>query len=115
MNKLGLIILLISTFSCSSIQFKTDNLKNQNVDITFDKNIKHKDEVRVKIEKKFFLWGSIPNHEVDVSKVLADKGYDSISSFVIKEEPTAQDMILTLITFGMYYPQTYYLSGNSSI
>jgi hypothetical protein len=114
-NRLGLIILLFSGISCSSIHFKTDNSTNRNTIISFEENTNHNEIVNIKVEKEFFLWGYFPAHEIEIDKELAKLGHKSISSFVITQKPTAKDVLLTFLTFGFYYPQTFYLAGKSTI
>lgn len=115
MNRLSLIILLYSCSSCSNIHFKTDNSKNRNTEISFEENKNHKEVVNIKVEKEFFLWGYFPAHELNIDKELANKGVESISGFEITLRPSPSDFLLTFLTFGVYYPQTYYLAGKSNI
>lgn len=111
MIRLSQIILIISFISCSNINYKVENSADSKADISFEENINHNEKVNIKIEKEFFLWGFYPNHEIKVDDVVAKNGYDSISELVIKEEPSKMNVLFTLLTFGVYYPQTYYLEG----
>lgn len=115
MNRLSLIILISSCIGCSNIHFKTDNSEFRNTKISFEENSNHNKEVNIKVEKEFFLWGFYPSHELNIDKEMANQGHQSISSFEIEQRPSTKDVLFTLLTFGVYFPQTYYLAGKTSI
>lgn len=108
MDKLGFIILIFFSGSCSSIQFKSSEI----IPVTFDTNETETKDISVNVEKSFYLWGLIPNEEViEVDKVFEEKGARQISSLSIKEVEKKRKGIWMFVTLGLYYPQSFELSA----
>lgn len=109
------IVLLLSLASCSAVQIKS-SLSN-NSSISFEKQNKNHDKsIDVKVTKDFFLWGLVPRqHEIILEKELGNKGYSEVSEFNIIQKNSSIDFLWMVLTFGVYYPQTYHLKGKSYI
>ena len=59
-------------------------------------------------EKKFYLWGLLPqNHTVDVSEVARNLGYSSSANIFISEYQTIPNFFITMLSLGMYIPRNY--------
>ena len=103
------ILLFILVFaSCSSIQFKSSEI----IPVSFNKDTDVKDKLDLDVEKSFYLWGLIPSqHTVEVDKVFEEKGAFSVSQFSIKEVQTKKKGLWMILTAGLYYPETYRISG----
>ena len=106
MNLLSL-ILLFSFISCSTIHVKS----NDQTTITFDKIKSHKEKIQIKVEKEYFLWGLFPQHDIYVDQELKAKGFEKVSSLEISKVRETKDLIWTLVTFGVYMPQTYHINA----
>lgn len=103
-----LLLFIVSVTSCSSIQFKSSEI----ISVSFDRDSQVKDKIDVDVEKSFYLWGMIPNqHVVEVDKVFEEKGAFSVSQFSIEEVDTKKKSIWMILTAGLYYPETYRISG----
>lgn len=108
----GLIFfLLLSLLGCSSTLIKS----NDKIDLSLNKNLSHKKNINIEIKKEFFLWGLLPQHELLLDEELGNRGYEFVSSVQVEEKSTMKDALWTLFTFGVYYPKTYVLSGQSFI
>lgn len=100
--------ILISISACSSIKFQSKN----KINASFNSNYNHRKEVLVSGKKDFYLWGLIPNkHYVDINESLESANINELSRLSIYQERTTADIILTAITFGLYCPSHYYISG----
>ena len=101
--------LSLTLISCSSIQFKSTEI----IPVNFNGDVSETENVTVEVEKSFYLWGMIPsNHSVEVDKVFEEKGADSVSNFSIAEVKTSKKTLWMILSAGLYYPQTYLISGN---
>ena len=106
-NKVIFFLVIILT-SCSSIQFNSSEI----ISVSFDKDSSVKETLDVDVEKSFYLWGLIPSqHTVEVDKVFEEKGALSVSQFSIKEIKTKKKSLWMILTAGLYYPETYKISG----
>lgn len=107
-NKYFFFLVLIFT-SCSSIQFKSSEI----IPVHFNKDITDTENVDVEVEKSFYLWGMLPSsHSVEVDKLFEQRGADSVSNFSIAEIKTQKKTLWMILSAGLYYPQTYLVSGN---
>lgn len=112
MGKIIFFILFFAFCSCSTTYIKSQN----KIPVTFENKAEHPKDVKVSVTKEFFLWGLIPSHhEIDVDEQLGNKGYESVSDLVVTQKNQRSDVIWTLVTFGMYYPQSYEIQGKTSI
>jgi hypothetical protein len=109
-NVLGF-ILLLSSVSCTTIHFRSNN----SIPVSFDGNPKHKREITVTGQKHFYFWGVDPeHHEVYIDDEVRKAGYDSISKLIIYEQKNPQDILISFLTFGLYMPRAYTITGYSS-
>jgi hypothetical protein len=76
-----------------------------------DKNDEHTQDIEVKVDKEFFLWGLFPKHEVFIDKELVDSGAETASSVMITNSQSMKNTLWTLFTFGVYYPQTFTINA----
>jgi len=110
MNKLLLSFLVIVS-SCTTIHFRSNN----SVPVSFDGNPKHQREVSIVGQKNFYFWGTDPeHHEVFIDEEVRAAGYDGISKLIIYEHKNPQDMLISFLTFGLYMPRGYTITGYSS-
>ncbi len=104
-------ILLLSSFSCTTIHFRSHN----SVPVSFDGNPKHQKEVSITGHQDFYFWGSKPeNHEVFIDEEVRKAGYDSISKLIIYEQKNPQDIVISFLTLGIYLPRAYTITGYTS-
>lgn len=109
MNLLSL-ILLFSFISCSTIHVKS----NDQTTVVFSSVKSHKEKVKVLIEKEYFLWGLFPEHEIIIDKEFKKNGFDNVSSLKISKVRSTKDIIWSLVTFGVYMPETYELNAKKN-
>lgn len=95
--------------SCSSIEFKSTEI----IPVNFNQDSSDTESVQLEVKKSFYLWGMIPsNHSVNVDEIFEEKGADSVSNFSIAEIKTQKKTLWMILSAGLYYPQTYLISGN---
>ena len=111
MNKSIFIFFILLSISCSQIKIKSSTQSK----VSFKKEINAKENILIIKDKDYFLWGLIPTHELDIGKVLVNKGYTNISSLEISSERNLKNTVLTFLTFGVYCPETYIIKGNTNI
>lgn len=76
----------------------------------------HTKDVSTSVTKEFFLWGLIPkSHDLYVDEAMANRGYDSIANLVVTQKNTTSDVVWSILSFGVYMPQTYQIKGRSLI
>ena len=98
-----LILLSITVSSCSTfkVSFKDRAIYNEK---------KKVEEDGFSIHRELFLWGLIPkNHELDVSEFLKEKGIKEVKGFSVYRESKLEDVIWSILSLGVYTPQTYRL------
>ena len=102
-------ILLVGLFaSCTTIHYRSNN----SVPVTFTGNPEHRKEVSISGKKDFWFWGLEPDHqEVFIDEDVRKAGYDSLSKTIIYEQKSAQEMLISFITFGLYLPRSYTITG----
>lgn len=106
-------LFFITLFSCSSYQLTNSNL---NTNVSFEENKNHTKEIQLEIKRDYFLWGSVPsNRKIDVSKELNLRGITSLSSLQFKKIGNSGDALWSILSLGFYNPETYLISGKSSI
>jgi len=105
-NQFLFILFLFS--SCTTIHFRSQN----SVPISFEGNPKHKREVSIVGHKNFYFWGLEPEeHEVFIDEEVRKAGHDSLSKVIIYEQKNPQDMLISILTFGLYVPRAYTITG----
>lgn len=109
-NLLGMLVLL-SAVSCTTIHFRSNNT----IPVSFEGNPKHLKEVSVTGARHFYFWGVSPeHHEVFIDEEVRKAGYESISKLIIYEHKNPQDILISFLTFGLYMPRGYTITGFSS-
>jgi len=102
--------LLISIFlsSCSTIVFQSD----QTIPVHVTGKASHKHKVVINGEREFYLWGMVPSEQViTIDTELADIGFLSAANVKVKESITAMQWLKTIVSFGLYSPVSYEISG----
>ena len=111
MKKLFGPLLLLSLASCTTIHFRSNNT----VPVSFEGNSKHTKEVSISGIRHFYFWGVDPeHHEVFIDEEVRRAGYDSISKLILYEQKNPQDILISFLTFGLYLPRAYTITGFSS-
>lgn len=102
-----LVIISSMLLSCSAIKITS----NSKIPIKLDADEHHQKEVVIKVDKKFYLWGLIPDeHVLYVDEVVDEAGFEAASGITITETRETSDTILSLLSFGLYLPKTYSIS-----
>lgn len=104
MKKTLILFLSMTLISCSTLKvsFEKSSINNEK---------KIAKEEGFSIRKEFFLWGLIPkNHELNVSEVLVDNGFDGVQKFSVYRESKLEDVIWSILSLGVYTPITYRLN-----
>lgn len=106
-------LFFLSLLSCSSYKLSSSNLNSK---ISFNENTTHKKNVRFKVQRNYFLWGKIPAEtQINVSKEVEDQGFDEFSSFEMRKVADSSDTFWSILSLGLYIPQTYEISGRTTI
>ena len=93
---------------CSTVQFKSTNQSK----VTFDYDLNQEREVVLEVERKFYLWGTLPErHELILDKIFSERGFKNVSDLRIEEVATARKAAWMVASFGMFYPVKYRLIG----
>lgn len=101
----------MSAVSCTTIHFRSNN----SIPVTFSGNPKHKKEVSIEGIRNFYFWGMDPeHHEVLIDEEVRQAGYDGISKVVIYEQKNPQNNLISFLTFGLYLPRAYTITGFTS-
>jgi hypothetical protein len=105
------LFLLVLVSSCTTIHFRSQN----SIPVSFEGNPKHRREVSIVGHKQFYFWGLEPEeHEVFIDEEVKKAGYDSISKVIIYEQKNSQDILISFLTFGLYMPRGYTITGFTS-
>jgi hypothetical protein len=111
MKKLITLAVLLNVVGCTTIHFRS----NQSIPVSFEGNPKHQKEVSIVSTRDFYFWGINPeHHEVIIDEEVRKAGYDSISKLIIYEQKNPQDILISFLTFGIYLPRGYTITGFSS-
>jgi hypothetical protein len=98
--------------SCTTIHFRSKN----SIPVSFEGNPDHQKEVSIAGRKDFYLWGMEPEEqEVFIDEEVKKAGYDGISKVIIYEQKNPQDMLVSILTFGLYLPRGYTITGFTSV
>jgi hypothetical protein len=109
-NILGF-VLLFASVSFTTIHFRSNN----SIPVSFEGNPKHLREVSVTGARHFYFWGVNPeHHEVFIDEEVRKAGYDSISKIIIYENKEPQDILISFLTFGLYMPRAFTITGFTS-
>ena len=97
--------------SCTTIHFRSKNL----IPVTFEGNSSHQKEATVTGRRDFYFWGIEPaEHEVFVDEEIMKAGYDGMSKVIIYEQKNPEDMLISFLTFGLYLPRGFTITGFTS-
>ncbi len=97
--------------SCTTIHFRSKNT----IPVTFEGNPGHQKEVNIVGERKFYFWGVKPEHHVVyIDEEVRDAGYDGVSKLIVYEHKSPQDILISFLTFGIFMPRGYTITGFSS-
>ena len=111
MNKIISLLLLVLTFSCTTIHFRSNN----SVPVSFEGNPKYQREVSIEGRRNFYFWGADPeHHEVFIDEEVRQAGYEGISKIIIYEQKNPQDILISFLTFGIYMPRAFTITGFTS-
>lgn len=111
MKKLSCLVLMGLLSSCTTIHFRSKNT----IPVTFDGNPKHQKEVSIVGHRDFLFWGLEPEeHEVFIDEEVRKAGYDGISKLIVYEQKNPQDILISFLTFGLYLPRGYTITGFTS-
>lgn len=109
-NLLGLVF-LFSAVSCTTIHFRS----NGSVPVTFEGNASHRKEVEISGHRHFYFWGVEPDHhEVYIDEEVRNAGYNGLSKAIIYEQKSPQDILISFLTFGLYMPRAWTITGFTS-
>lgn len=111
MKILQILSLLVVVSSCTTIHFRSKN----SIPVSFEGNPDHRKEVSVVGHRAFYFWGLEPDeHEVYIDEEVRKAGHDSISKLIIYEQKNPQDMLISILTFGLYLPRGFTITGFTS-
>lgn len=111
MKNIIFLVLLGLMASCTTIHFRSKNT----IPVSFEGNPKHRKEISVVGHRSFYFWGLEPDeHEVFVDEEVRKAGHDGISKVVIYEQKNPQDILISFLTFGLYLPRGFTITGFSS-
>ncbi|HXH31077.1 MAG TPA: hypothetical protein VNJ01_09715 [Bacteriovoracaceae bacterium] len=104
-------VLLGILASCTTIHFRSKN----SIPVTFEGNANHKEEVNIVGEEKFYFWGLKPEHHVVyLDDEVRKAGHDGLSKLIVYEHKSPQDILISFLTFGVFMPRGYTITGYSS-
>jgi hypothetical protein len=97
--------------SCTTIHFRSNNT----VPVSFAGNPGDRKEVTIEGKRDFWFWGIEPDHqEVYIDEEVRKAGYDGLSKVIVYEQKSAQETLISFITFGFYLPRSYTITGFTS-
>ena len=103
--------LLAFLVSCSTIHFRSNN----SVPVTFEGNGHHQKKIEISQKRDFYFWGVEPeHHNVYVDEEVKKAGYNSISKVIIYEHKHPWDIVIKFLTFGIYMPTGFTITGFTS-
>jgi hypothetical protein len=110
MKNIFFLILLLAS-SCTTIYYRSNN----SIPVTFEGNPQHQKQVSITGHKYFYFWGIDPEeHVVFVDEEVRKAGYDGMSKVIIYDQKNPQDMLISFLTFGLYLPRGYTITGFTS-
>lgn len=111
MNNFLTLILLGTISSCTTIHFRSKN----SIPVTFEGNPAQQKEISLSGKRDFFFWGLNPeHHEVFIDDEVRQAGYDGLSKVIIYEQKSAQEILISFLTFGIYLPRSFTITGFAS-
>ncbi len=111
MKKLLTVILFGTLASCTTIHFRSKNT----VPVSFDGNPDQQKEVSLNGKRDFYFWGLNPDHhDVFIDEEVRHAGYEGLSKVIIYEQKSAQEILISFLTFGIYLPRSFIITGFAS-
>jgi hypothetical protein len=111
MKILQFVFLVGTLVSCTTIHFRSKG----SLPVSFEGNPKHRKEISLVGHRHFYFWGLEPDeHEVFIDEELRKAGHRSLSKAIIYEQKNPQDILISFLTFGLYMPRGYTISGFTS-
>lgn len=111
MKILQFFLLLGVMVGCTTIHFRSKN----SIPVTFEGNPQHRKEISIVGHRHFYFWGVEPSeHVVFIDEEVRKAGYEGISKLIIYEQKNPQDMLISFLTFGLYLPRGFTITGFSS-
>ena len=108
MKNISSLLSLVLLASCTTIHFRSKN----SVPVTFEGNPNHQKEVSIEGKRDFYFWGNEPEQtEVFVDEEVYKAGYDGMSKVIIYEQKNPQNILISFLTFGLYMPRAYTITG----
>lgn len=96
---------------CTTTHYRSKNT----VPVTFGGNPEHRKEVTITGQRDFYFWGLSPdNHEVFIDEEVRRAGHDGISKVIIYEQKNPQEILVSFLTFGLYLPRAFTITGFTS-
>jgi hypothetical protein len=101
-------LLMILLSACSTIHFRSNNT----APVTFSGNPKHQKPVEIILERDFYFWGVEPEHHtIFLDEEIRKAGHQELSKLIIYEHKSPSDILIRFLTFGIYMPTTYTITG----
>lgn len=111
MNSISILLLAGTIVGCTTIHFRSNNT----VPVTFSGNPEHRKEVVITGQRDFYFWGITPEEEeVFLDEEVRRAGYDGLSKAIIYEHKNPQQTLISFLTFGIYMPKGYTITGFTS-
>lgn len=111
MKPISFFFLAMFFAGCTTIHFRSNNT----VPVTFAGNPEHRKEVSIEGKKDFWFWGLEPEHqEVYLDEEVRKAGFDGLSKVIVYEQKSPQEILISFITFGLYLPRSYTITGYTS-
>lgn len=111
MKSISLLFLATLFASCTTIHFRSNNT----IPVSFAGNPAHRQEISVSGDRDFYFWGLSPeHHEVFLDEEVRKAGFDGVSKVVVYEQKNAQQTLISFLTFGLYIPRGFTITGFSS-
>lgn len=102
------LFILCFFMSCTTIHYRSKH----SVPVSFEGNASQKKEVWIQGKKDFYFWGINPDHEtVFIDEEVRRAGHDGISKLVIYEQKSPSETLISFLTFGIYMPKSYTITG----
>lgn len=94
--------------SCTTIHFRSKG----SLPVSFEGNPKEKKEISIVGRQNFYFWGLEPEHHVVyIDEEVRKAGYEGISKLIIYENKEPSDTLISFITFGLFMPRAYTITG----
>lgn len=111
MNSISILLLAGTLIGCTTIHFRSHNT----VPVAFSGNPEHRNEVVITGQRDFYFWGITPEEqEVFVDEEVRRAGFDGLSKAIIYEHKNPQQTLISFLTFGIYMPKGFTITGFTS-